>query len=178
MILTAASKRPISISPESIAPWDTVYRRLMRHQETHPDLLETTHETTVLKETLSRMMIGNHKKLIQLSDRYLTLDELLQARDRLIGSGRIGGKAAGMLLARSVLVSDKGETDFSQVLEEHDSFYIGSDVFFTFLVNNDLFRIRLELSKTGMLSWDEFAGLEQRFLEGKFPEETMAQFRG
>jgi len=123
------------------------------------------------------MMIGNHKKLIQLADRYLTLDDLLQVRDRLIGSGRIGGKAAGMLLARGVLLADKGQTDFSQVLEEHDSFYIGSDVFFTFLVNNDLFQLRLELSRTGKLSRDEFAKVEQRFLEGKFSEETMEQFR-
>jgi hypothetical protein len=176
-ILTAASKRPINISSESIAPWDTVYRMLMQHQETHPELPGTTHETMVLKEALSRMMIGNHKKLNQLSDRYLSLDDLLQVRDRLIGSGRIGGKAAGMLLARRVLVADKGETDFTQVLEEHDSFYIGSDVFFTFLVNNGLFQLRLQLSKTGKLSKDDFAKVEQQFLAGRFPEETVEQFR-
>jgi pyruvate,water dikinase len=167
-ILATAIRTPINVSSESIAPWDTVYRKL----------LQDTDETPVLKEALSRMMIGNHKKLVQLSDRYLTLGDLLQVRDRLIGSGRIGGKAAGMLLARSVLFSEKGQTDFSQVLEEHDSFYIGSDVFFTFLVNNDLFQLRLELTKTGRLSRDEFAKLEQRFLEGKFSEETMEQFRG
>jgi pyruvate,water dikinase len=177
-ILTTAVKRPLSISSESIAPWDTVYRKLLQKRELHADVPRITRETIVLKEALSRMMIGNHKKLIQLSDRYLPLDDLLQVRDRLIGSGRIGGKAAGMLLARSVLLSDNRQNGFSQVLEEHDSFYIGTDVFFTFLVNNGLFQLRLELSKTGRLSWDEFAKLEQRFLEGKFPEETMEQFRG
>ena len=177
-ILTTASKRPLNVSSESVAPWNTVYRKLLKNMELHDDLPSITTETVALKEALSRMMIGNHKKLIKLSDHYLTLDDLLQVRDRLIGSGRIGGKAAGMLLARSVLVSGNGQTDFSQVLEEHDSFYIGSDVFFTFLVNNDLFQRRLELSKTGKLSREEFAELEQRFLEGKFPEETIEQFRG
>jgi len=176
-ILTSATRRPINISSESIAPWDTVYRKLMQHQETHADLLGTTHETMALKEALSRMMIGNHKKLNELSDRYLTLDDLLQVRDRLIGSGRIGGKAAGMLLARRVMVAHEGKTDFNQVLEEHDSFYIGSDVFFTFLVNNDLFQVRLQLSKTDNLTWDDFAKVEQQFLAGQFPEEIMEQFR-
>jgi hypothetical protein len=176
-ILTTASKQPINISPESSAPWDTVYRMLMQHQETHTHLLGTTHKTMKLKEALSRMMIGNHKKLNQMADRYLILDDLLQVRDRLIGSGRIGGKAAGMLLARRVLVTDKGETDFTQLLEEHDSFYIGADVFFTFLVNNGLFQLRLQLSKTGKLSRDDFAKVEQQFLVGRFPEETMEQFR-
>ena len=177
-ILTTASSRPLNVSSESIAPWDTVYRKLLRDRSMHDDLTALTEETTALKESLTRMMIGNHKKLIQLADRYLTLDDLLRIRDRLIGSGRIGGKAAGMLLARSVLLADKGQIDFAQVLEEHDSFYIGSDVFFTFLVNNDLFHLRMELSRTGKLSRDEFAKLEQRFLEGEFPEETIEQFRG
>jgi pyruvate,water dikinase len=177
-ILTTATKRPLNLSSESIAPWDTVYRKLLKNQELHDDVPGLTPETMVLKEELSRMIIGNHKKLIQLSDRYLDLGALLQVRDRIIGSGRIGGKAAGMLLARSVLLSDKSQTDFSQVLEEHDSFYIGADVFFTFLVNNDLFQTRLELSKTGNLSREEFAKLEQRFLEGKFTEETIENFRG
>jgi len=177
-ILATAIRRPLNVSSESIAPWDTVYRKLLQNRELYDDLPTITDETLVLKEALSRMMIGNHKKLIQISERHLALGELLKVRDRLIGSGRIGGKAAGMLLARSVLLSDKGQTDFSQVLEEHDSFYIGSDVFFTFLVNNDLFQRRLELTKTGRLSRDEFAKLEQRFLEGNFPEEIIEQFRG
>jgi hypothetical protein len=177
-ILTTAIKRPLSVSSESIAPWDAVYRKLLRNRELHADVPRITHETMALKEALSRMMIGNHKRLIQLADRYLNLDDLLQVRDRLIGSGRIGGKAAGMLLARSVLLSDNRQNGFSQVLEEHDSFYIGSDVFFTFLVNNGLFQLRLELSKTGKLSRGDFAKVERRFLEGKFPEETMEQFRG
>jgi pyruvate, water dikinase len=177
-ILTTATKRPLSISSESIAPWDSVYRKLLQHQEMQEDFPSPTRETMALKEALSRMMIGNHRKLVQLSDRYLTLGELLRIRDRLIGSGRIGGKAAGMLLARGVLLSGKEQTDFSAVLEEHDSFYIGSDVFFTFLVNNDLFQLRLALTRTGRLSREEFAKLEQRFLEGRFPEEIMEQFRG
>ncbi len=176
-ILTTASRRPLNLGTDSIAPWDTIYRRLLQDRSLHDDLTAMTQETIALKESLSRIMIGNHKKLVQLADRYLTLDDLLQVRDRLIGTGRIGGKAAGMLLARSVLFTDEGQVDFSQVLEEHDSFYIGSDVFFTFLVNNDLFQLRLELSKTGRLSRDEFTKVEQRFLEGRFPEEIMEQFR-
>lgn len=177
-ILTTANRRPLDISSESIAPWDTVYRKLLQERSVHDDLAVLPGEMLILKESLARMMIGNHKKLVQLADRYLALDDLLRVRDYLIGSGRIGGKAAGMLLARSVLLADKSQIDFSQMMEEHDSFYIGSDVFFTFLVDNDLFRPRLELSKTGKLSREEFARVEQRFLEGRFPGETVEQFRG
>lgn len=176
-ISTSVSKRPINTSFESIAPWDSVYRMLIHHQEFQTELQATDHETVVLKEALSRMMLGNHRKLNHLSDYYMTLDDLLKVRSRLLGSGRIGGKAAGMLLARRVLTKDKGKFNFSEVLEEHDSFYIGSDVFFTFLVNNDLFQLRLQLSKTGKLSRDAFAKVEQKFLAGRFPDEISEQFR-
>ncbi|MFC1949045.1 PEP/pyruvate-binding domain-containing protein [Chloroflexota bacterium] len=176
-ILNTASQRPVDVSSQSIAPWDAVYREIIQHRGNETGLIEETRETRTLKEALSRMIFGNHPKLNQLADRYMTFDELLQVRNRLIGTGRIGGKAAGMLMARHVLAASKGETDFTQVLEEHDSFYIGSDVFFTFLVNNGLFELRLQLSKTGKLSRDDFTKVEQDFLAGHFPEETMEQFR-
>jgi len=177
-ILTTVSHRPVDISSQSIAPWDTVYRKLIQYQETGEGSAEGNQEAKKLKDSLSRMMIGNHPRFNQLADHYLTLDDLIRVRNRLIGYGRIGGKAAGMLLARRVLVTEPGETDFTQVLEQHDSFHIGSDVFFTYLVNNDLFQLRMELSKTGVITWDEYRDVEKRFLDGKFPEEIIEQFNG
>ncbi len=176
-VLSSAIKQPLNIRTESSAPWDSVYRRLLEYHETGEGT-ENECETRELKEILCRMLIGNHKKLVRLSNRYLTLENLLQVRERVIGSGRIGGKSAGMLLARGVLNSEKDNFDYSKILEEHDSFYIGADVFFTFLINNDLFQDRLELTKKGSLSWEEFAKLERRFLEGSFKEEIVEQFRG
>src|SRR4030042_2036380 len=176
-ILTTVSQRPVDISTQSIAPWYAVYREIMEYQGNGIDLAKETRRVKMLKEALCRMMIGNHPKFNQLADRYLTLDDLLRVRSRLIGSGRIGGKGAGMLIARRVLAATEGETDFSQVLEEHDSFYIGSGGFFTFLVNNDLFQRRLQLTKTGKLTWDEVTQVEQQFLNGKFSEEVTEQFR-
>ncbi len=175
-LLSSAVKQPLSIRNESIAPWDSVYRKLLEYRETGG--VFAGREIRDLTEALSRMLIGNHKKLVQLSNRYLTLENLLQIRERVIGSGRIGGKSAGMLLARGVLNSEKEGFDYSKILEEHDSFYIGSDVFFTFLVNNDLFLDRLELTKKGSLSWEEFNRLEERFLEGNFKDEILEQLRG
>ena len=177
MLLTATSWRPADIKSQSIAPWDSVYRDIMQYQEKETGLTKETEKSRILKGELCRMIFGNHPKLNQLADQYLTMDDLLQVRGRLVGSGRIGGKAAGMLIARRVLVADEDKTDFAQKLEEHDSFYIGSDVFFTFLVNNNLFQIRMELSKKGRLSWDDFTAVESHFLAGSFSEEIMDQFR-
>ncbi|MDA8126960.1 MAG: PEP/pyruvate-binding domain-containing protein [Deltaproteobacteria bacterium] len=176
-VAATASRKPLSFRSRSTAPWDSVYRRLMQYHEAGVDLDEQTPEVAALKQELSRMMIGTHPEFNRLVDTYMTLDDLFAIRDRLIGSGRIGGKAAGMLIARRILVSEPGDVDFKEVLEPHDSFYIGSDVFFTFLVNNDLFRLRLQLSRATHISHDEFAEVEKRFLTGRFPPEIMEQFR-
>ncbi len=176
-ISKTASKSPLKVKAASLAPWDSVFRKLSQYDEDQLDPLESTSEILVLKEELSRMIIGTHPEYMRLADRYLSLKDLLGIRNRLIGSGCIGGKAAGMLLARRILLKDLEDIDYSEVLEEHDSFYIGSDVFFTFLVNNDLFRSRLRLTRNSQLTPEQFEKVEQRFLEGRFPHDIMEQFR-
>jgi len=176
-VLSYAHKHPLGLNTHSIAPWESVYARLMQYQESKGELDEADTEIIALKQELCRMLVGNDPNLSRLADRYLSLQDLFYIRSRMIGSGRIGGKAAGMVIARAILLKQKGETDFSQVLDEHDSFYIGSDVFFTFLVNNDLFRLRLQLTRNCQISHEEFDEVERRFLAGNFPEEIMEQFR-
>ena len=176
----SADRKPLHARGRSIAPWESVYRRLMLYNDSGLALDEKTPEIAALKQELSRMMIGSHPEFNRLVDAYITLDDLFAIRERLIGSGRIGGKAAGMLIARRILQTGQtgpGDVDFTEVLETHDSFYIGSDVFFTFLVNNDLFRLRLQLSKATHISHEEFAEVERRFLCGSFSSDIMEQFR-
>ena len=172
-----ARKQPLRSAENSIAPWDSVYHKLIQYRETDKDSQQMTPEILALKEEFLRMLIGNHPEFSRLADSYFTLEDLYSIRDRMIGSGMIGGKAAGMLLARRILLEQDSEIDFSQILEDHDSFYIGSDVFFTFLVHNDLFRLRLKLSRNSQFSREEFEEVEQNFLAGSFSVEIMEQFR-
>ncbi len=173
---TAVSKsRQRKVSASMIAPWDSVFRKLTQYYETGKESLSP--EIISLKQELSRMIIGNHALFNKLADHYLTLDDLLNIRDRMIGSGRIGGKAVGMLIARCILMKDGKHHKFSKILEPHDSFYIGSDVFFTYLVNNDLFRLRLQISESSSITREMFEDVEKRFLAGKFPEEIKEEFR-
>ncbi|MDI6830899.1 MAG: PEP/pyruvate-binding domain-containing protein [Actinomycetota bacterium] len=178
-ISSAAADFALGGKGASIAPWDRVYDKLVAYRGKAEKPGGEDAEVAALKSEFRRMLIGDHPEFNRLADRYLGVEDLFAIRDRLIGTGRIGGKAAGMLLARRILTSAGEEDgfDFSRLLEEHDSFYIGSDVFFTFLVDNDLFRLRLKLTSNSHLSYDEFAEVEQRFLSGRFPPAIMEQFR-
>jgi pyruvate, water dikinase len=93
-----------------------------------------------LKQKLIAMMVTRDESILPLVDQYLTLEDVLEIRWRMAGTGQIGGKAVGMLLARKI-----AETECPQLaekLEAHDSFYIGSDVFYSFLVRNRLWEWR------------------------------------
>jgi hypothetical protein len=50
-------------------------------------------------------------------------------------------------------------------------------VFFTFLVNNNLFRLKAQLSRNSQITREEFEQVEQQFLEGSFSREIIAQFK-
>jgi pyruvate, water dikinase len=178
-VLLSARQSPLLETMRPLAPWESVYQKLATYSNTPSGFDETDPEQLALKKELGRILIGHHPVFTQLSDQYFTLDDLFAIRNRMIGGGRIGGKAAGMLLARRILMTEKDETgiDFSERLDDHDSFYIGSDVFFTFLVNNDLFRLRLHLTCNSVTSDEEFQEIEQRFLAGRFSATIQEQFR-
>ncbi|NWG03278.1 MAG: phosphoenolpyruvate synthase [Syntrophaceae bacterium] len=178
-VLVSAHQSPLLDTMRPLAPWESVYQKLLHYRDSTSGFDEKDPEQFALKQELARMLIGHHPVFNRLADRYFTLGDLFAIRNRLIGAGRIGGKAAGMLLAQRILLTEKNETeiDFAERLDDHDSFYVGSDVFFTFLVNNDLFRLRLQLTCDSSTSHEEFQEIEQRFLAGRFTPTIQEQFR-
>jgi len=177
-VSATARRFPLRAKQSSIAPWDSIYSRLEQYDLEKGIDPERESEFQALKQEFTRMMLGWNPRFNRLADRYFELEDLYAIRNRMIGTGRIGGKAAGMLVARRILLKSRGKTSFSDVMEDHDSFYIGSDVFFTFLVQNNLFRLRLKLSRNSDTSHEEFEQVEKNFLKGNFPQAIMEEFEG
>ena len=95
-------------------------------------------------------------------------------RDRMIGSGAIGGKACGMLLARKI--AEECLPEFRNHAEPHDSFFIGSDVFYTYLVNNNCWKLRIE-QRTPEGYFTKAPELREAMLRGEFSEQIREQFK-
>ncbi len=126
-----------------------------------------------LKNRLLRMAVSRDERMLELLDRYLTLEDLVAIRRRMIGTGLIGGKAVGMLLARAILKTS--DPRWETILEPHDSFYVGSDVFYTYLVNNGVWWVReKQRNPEGFLEGSETA--RQHLLTGTFPDYAEKQF--
>ncbi|MDD5066964.1 MAG: PEP/pyruvate-binding domain-containing protein, partial [bacterium] len=123
---------------------------------------------------LCRIMIGRENRILVLARDNLMLQDLINIKNRMIGTGYIGGKAAGMLISRNILLKNK-ELNWSEVLEPHDSFYIGSDVFYTYIVQNGLWKLWME-HKTEEGFYRTAPLLHEKMLHGFFPEEIKEQF--
>ena len=89
---------------------------------------------------LLRMVISRDERVMPLVERYFTLSDVVEIWKRMIGSGLIGGKSVGMLLARAILRAS--DPRWNDLLEAHDSFFIGSNVFCSFLVENGCWWLR------------------------------------
>lgn len=126
-------------------------------------------------ERLAGLVFPDDPGMERLIRQYLTLEDLLAIRDRMIGIGSIGGKALGMLMARAILRRDAPE--LHERLEAHDSFYVGTVVFDTFLVHNGVWWIRRRQRdpETFLHELDE---ARERIMGGSFPSATIKQFEG
>ncbi|MBL7214447.1 MAG: phosphoenolpyruvate synthase [Phycisphaerae bacterium] len=126
-------------------------------------------------DTICRIMVGREERMLELLKSHFSLRDLLDIKARLIGTGYIGGKAVGMLIARKILCEDTS-FDWAGHLEQHDSFYVGSDIFHTYVVQNGLWKLRMD-QKTPEGYFSKSEVLAQGLLKGRFSNEIREQFQ-
>lgn len=129
------------------------------------------------EETEIQIIESTMTKDRRLSDRirkYFHPKDYFQLRDRMIGSGSVGGKACGMLLARKIIYQELPQ--YRHRLEPHDSYYIGSDVFYTYIVSNNCWETRIA-QRTDEGYFAKAEALKEALLSGSFPPDIREKFR-
>lgn len=119
------------------------------------------------------IMMSRDSKLRVLIKENFEPEDYFRIRSRMVGTGMIGGKACGMLLARKLIQNKR--PDLYKKIEPHDSFYIGSDVFYAFIVDNNFWDIRIrQRTKEEYFSLaDTFA---EHLMKGEFSGSIREQF--
>jgi len=124
-------------------------------------------------QRLLRSAITRDEKFMPLVSKYFDLAGLMSVIQRMIGTGLIGGKSLGMLLGRAIL--KKQVPHLHELLEAHDSFFIGSDVFYTYLVQNGCWDLRRKANDLDFLI-EHNDEAQQKLRSGIFPETIRRQF--
>ena len=133
-----------------------------------------------MKNHLIGLLISREDRIRDLSINYFSLADILKITEREIGTGFIGGKSVGMLLARKILEKEAENNEYLGIImkkhwESHDSFYIGSDIFYTYIVYNGYWAERIK-QKTSEGYFTAARELHEKLLAGKFPEKIREQF--
>jgi len=137
---------------------------------------EMTTEVDAFKKQLIKMIITRDENVSVLCKQYFDISDLILISKRMIGTGLIGGKSVGMLLAQAILM--KTSRKWEKRLEPHDSFFIGSDLFYTYVIENDCWwqRRHIQLNPSDHM-YDKAEEIQKKLLNGKFPSSIIDQFK-
>lgn len=137
-------------------------------------LWENGADVTAECERMCDIMLTRDERVRRLIKENFSPEDYFEVHSRMVGTGMIGGKACGMLLSRKIVENHR--PDIFERFEPHDSYYIGSDVFYAYIVDNGFWDLRIQ-----QRTEEGYFALADRFREaimaGKFPTSVEAEFR-
>ena len=147
--------------------WDRFFNRSRQMYENGMDI-----QTDCVR--MCNIMMTRDEKMRAMIRRHFTAEDYFFVRSHMIGTGLIGGKACGMLLARKIIANLR--PDMLETMEPHDSYFIGSDVYYSYIVDNGFWdlRVRQRTQEEYFSLADPFA---QKLQQGSFSREMEEKFR-
>jgi hypothetical protein len=160
----------ISFNPE-LAPWDILFAQADQYKEAPPEKQNAIrpHLQEIIV-VLIKSMISDQLRFVGIAKELFSVDDLKEIRRRRIGRGKIGGKAAGMMLAWKALQRSDGDLlDVSDKIVIPDSYFIGSDVFYDYHSLNRLFDFINQKYKSKEEIEAEYPKVRELYAQGRFP---------
>jgi hypothetical protein len=167
----------VAFNPE-LAPTELVFQQAMTIEHL-PQGERAKNEARLreLKVVLIRTLISDQLPYINIAKDWFTISDLAEIRRRKIGLGRIGGKAAGMLLALRVLKEMAGH-DLHQCLASAPSYFVGSDVMYSFMSINNLTHWNDQKYKTEEEMRAEYPQIVREYEQGEMIPELLEKLQG
>ncbi|MBE2221463.1 MAG: PEP/pyruvate-binding domain-containing protein [Anaerolineae bacterium] len=169
----------LNFNPE-IAPWELLFRQGEKYEAlSQPEREQIKHHLEEIKVVLIKRLISDQLPFIGVARKAFTIADLRQIYRNRIGSGKIGGKAAGMLLARRILRKKDPELgpDISDSINIPDSFFVGTEVIYDFRLLNKLNHFMNQKYRPLDEIRDMYPKIVEAHLRGEFPENILEQLR-
>ena len=165
-----------AFNPE-LAPQDMLFEQGNAIEEMNEsDRLRWEARLKEIKVVLIRTMISDQLSYIKIAKKWFNVCDLETIRRRKIGHGKIGGKAAGMLLASRIL-NETGDEAIKSSIKIPTSYYLGADVFNTFMAMNGLMGWADQKYKEEEQMRAEFPRIQAEFMAGRFPDDIIESIR-
>jgi hypothetical protein len=167
----------LSFNPE-LAPWAILFDRGETYEQLPPEQrARVEHHLREIIVVLLKGLVSDHLPYLRIAKNFFTIADLRFIRSRRIGRGKIGGKAAGMLLgckilelAESLERPPQGDgLDLAGHVAMPESYFIGADVFYDFIAFNDLHGLHDQKYRPRQEIEADYCRVRQAFVGGRFP---------
>ncbi|PIE81028.1 MAG: phosphoenolpyruvate synthase [Chloroflexi bacterium] len=175
----AHDEKELNFNPE-IAPWELLFQQGEVYEALPaPEKQEIKHHLEEIKVVLIKRLISDQLPFIGVARKAFTISDLRHIYRNRIGSGKIGGKAAGMLLARRILRKKDPEhgPDISEHVSIPDSYFVGTEVIYDFRLINGLNHFMNQKYRPLDEIRDMYPKIVEAHLQGEFPEIIVEQLR-
>jgi hypothetical protein len=177
----------LPFNPE-LAPWDLLFAQGEEYESYPPEKkAKIQHHLQEIIVVLIKSMISDQLSFVGIAKEWFTIADLKEIRRRRIGRGKIGGKAAGLLLAWKILQQEDGTTggensaDRSMDIKGHlaipESYFIGADAFYDFLSLNRLHDTLNQKYKTRENIEADYPAIREAYIGGRFPDDIVYGLR-
>jgi hypothetical protein len=175
----------LTFNPE-LAPWDLLFAQGQAYEALPPgQRAQVQHHLREIIVVLLKGMLSDQLEFIGIAKELFTIQDLVEIRRRCIGRGKIGGKAAGLLLARKILQHEdeqdplplRRQADDYQPIAIPDSYFIGADVFYDFQLINGFTRYMNQKYRPLEEIEADYPRIRDAYMEGHFPGEIIYSLR-
>jgi hypothetical protein len=168
----ASETTSLSFNPE-LAPQNTLFDHAFAIEALsgpERDLYEARLREIIV--VLFRKIISDQLAYVSIAKDWLTVADLDEIRQRKIGYGKVGGKAAGMLLANRI-IKEVASPEVRDSLRMPQSFYLGADLMYTFMAYNGLMHWNYQKYKVEEKIRAEYPQIQRDYLAGEFPPDIL-----
>jgi hypothetical protein len=187
----------LPFNPE-LAPWDLLFAQGEEYEAYPPEKrAKVQHHLQEIIVVLIKSMISDQLGFVGIAKEWFTIADLQEIRRRRIGRGKIGGKAAGLLLAWKILQKEDDEPvlskaergaeepalseaegiDIKSRLAIPESYFIGADAFYDFLSLNRLHDTLNQKYKTREQIDADYPAIREAYIGGHFPDDIIYGLR-
>jgi hypothetical protein len=177
----------LPFNPE-LAPWDLLFAQGDEFESYPPEKrAKVQHHLQEIIVVLIKAMISDQLSFVGIAKEWFTMADLKEIRRRRIGRGKIGGKAAGLMLAWKILNSEEEESgepgseydgmDLRSHLAIPESYFIGADVFYDFLSLNRLHDTLNQKYKRREQIEADYPAIREAYIGGRFPDDIVDGLR-
>ncbi len=130
-----------------------------------------------IKVNIIRNFISEKLDFISIAKKYFTFEDLQEIKARIIGGGKIGGKAAGLLLAYSILKKEHNKESGFPKVHIPACYFLCSEVFYKFFEHNNALDFQTIKYKSIEEIEREYPAIKEKIMSFSFPEDIVIKLR-